>query len=173
MSIPPFGRGFSRHRGLPIRWGCFCRAPRGGHAAPVIVLVSPHARLCPSGNDSLAREVTDRPPLGLRQEHRDNRSVWSETIFLDLSGHFGNDKETSEDLLGNHTDRTVAAGQPSWVVHTPAVELGALNPPPKVHSVTPPLAPSPTANLCPFSPPTNPPPSPPQTLEPHGLLVPI
>src|ERR1035437_9805555 len=35
MSIPPFGRGFSRHWGLPIRW-VLCRAqrrapPRSGH----------------------------------------------------------------------------------------------------------------------------------------------
>src|SRR5476649_1245352 len=58
------------------------------------------------------------------------------------------------------TDRTVAAGQrklpygnPSGVLHRPAVELGPQPHPTRVHTVTPPLAPSQPPNWYPFSPP--------------------
>ena len=49
--------------------------------------------------------------------------------------HFGNDKKASEDLLGNHTDRPVAAGQRKLAygnssgVASHARRLGTLNPP--------------------------------------------
>ena len=85
------------------------------------------------------------------------RALYLMRVFLTQVGNFGNDSETSEDLLGGQPqDRMVAAGQLSGVFHTPARQTRPSTHPDPSPYRTPPLAPSQPPNWYPFSPPPTP-----------------